>query len=117
LHYADGNLLGRYQCLCSFYKLFWGATSSAHFITHKFQIPDEWTFDLIKMSKREVITLPPGVFFPHDLISDKILVTDIYKTFWDLICADDDVWRKEHRGPHHATVIKGQPGIGRYILP
>ena len=54
----------------------------------------------------------------------KLLVIEIFETFWELLHYEDEKWQELAKSPeldrfasiHHATIITGQPGIGRYLI-
>jgi hypothetical protein len=54
----------------------------------------------------------------------KLLVVEIFETFWNLLRFEDEEWEKLLKSPgadrfariHHATIITGQPGIGEYTF-
>lgn len=100
------------------HKLFWGVQQSPYFVTLTTVIPDMRTLNVDgrQESDFEAIRLPEGTKFPHG--GPNLLVTAIYRTFWDILSSDDQDWQEcqrkpqPHAFPSHATVIKGQPGIG-----
>jgi hypothetical protein len=75
----------------------------------------------VQESDFRTISLPVGMEFPHG--GSKLLVTAIYHTFWQLLSDDDEDWQNQqtrpqpHAFPSHATVIKGQPGVGECMDP
>jgi hypothetical protein len=58
--------------------------------------------------------------FPFGL--SRLLVVEIYETFWDLLEFEDNIWQDLWQSPgidwfshiHHATIVTGQPGIGQF---
>jgi hypothetical protein len=72
----------------------------------------------------ELLTLPvivnPEGQFRFGL--SKLLVIEIFKTFWDLLQHEDKEWENLLQSPeldrfayiHHATIVTGQPGTGQY---
>jgi hypothetical protein len=64
---------------------------------------------------------PERVFpFGHS----KLLVVDIFETFWNLLESEEKEWQALLRSPglnhfsyvHHATIVTGQPGIDQYAV-
>jgi hypothetical protein len=111
------------QNLRQLHRTFWGVTQSPFFIKLKTKIPNERTLDTDgeEDSDFTVISLPDGVKFPHG--ESRILVTPIYYEFWTLVSDDNEHWQ-QHINEYapfqhlsHATVIKGQPGIGEFFVP
>ena len=109
------------QNLCQLYNLFWGVSQSPSFVKFNIDIPDVRTLELGSENKDvNIIRLPAGVAFPHG--GSDLLITPIYETFWDLVREDDQAWQSHqdedrHSYPTHGTVIKGQPGIGKFFIP
>ena len=69
-----------------------------------------------------VIEHPGGEFRFGD---SKLIVREIFETFWSLLESEDAEWQKlvqspgvarRFHYPHHATIITGQPGIGQYTI-
>ena len=64
----------------------------------------------------------PEQVFPFGL--SKLLVVEIYETFWDILESEDKEWQNLLRLPgidrfsyiNHATIVTGQPGIGQYAI-
>ena len=62
----------------------------------------------------------PEQVFPFGL--SRLLVVEIYETFWDLLEFEDNIWQDLRQSPsidwfshiHHATIVTGQPGIGQF---
>jgi hypothetical protein len=54
----------------------------------------------------------------------RLLVIEIFETFWELLQHEDEGWQKLVKSPdldrfasiHHATIVTGQPGIGQYLI-
>jgi hypothetical protein len=102
--------------LLKLHKLFWGVSKSPFFVTFKTKIPNLRTLKFDEELEFTIISLPDGVKFPHD--DNKLLVTSIFKTFWDLVSIDDKDWQKAVKpsNPCHATIIIGQPGISEFVV-
>lgn len=95
-------------------------TDSPHVVTVSTTIPNARTLDTtqgVQASVFEAIVLPDDTTFPDG--SSAVLIRDTYKTFWDLLSHDEKDWERRHCIPapfllrSHATVISGQPGIGK----
>jgi hypothetical protein len=67
-----------------------------------------------------VIVNPEGKF--HFGLS-RLLVIEIFETFWELLRYEDEEWQELVKSPaldgfasiHHATIVTGQPGVGQYL--
>jgi hypothetical protein len=65
-----------------------------------------------------VIVNPEGKF---RFRLSRLLIVDIFKTFWELLQHEDEEWQELVKSPeldrfaclHHATIVTGQPGIGQ----
>jgi hypothetical protein len=97
------------------------------FIKRLVQIPDPLSLQVENDS--EVLNLTviehpegPEQVFPFGL--SKLLVVEIYETFWNILESEDRDWQTLLRSPgterfaysHHATIVTGQPGIGQYAI-
>jgi len=68
-----------------------------------------------------VIENPDGMF---RFGLERLLVVDIFETFWDLLRCEDEEWEKLVKSRrldrfariHHATIVTGQPGIGQHTF-
>jgi hypothetical protein len=82
-------------------------------------IPDHRTLAIGKEKEFSFLELPDGITFPHG--DRRLLITPIYRTFFDRLVKDDTDWQAALKTPHphtylsHATIIKGQPGIGMWF--
>lgn len=90
------------------------------FVRHSVLIPDPLSLDVESDSETlglTIIDLPKGFFEVS-----KLLVVEIYKTFWDLLNSEDQHWETLLQTPgryhslHHSTIFTGQPGIGQYAI-
>jgi len=112
VHFSDNNVL-------QLHKLFWGVLDSPLFHEQQVRIPDHRTLAIGKEYKFSFLELPDGITFPHG--DRRILITSIYKTFLKLLVNDGTEWQAALQTPHphtyssHATIIKGQPGIGMWF--
>jgi hypothetical protein len=95
------------------------------FVQRPVQIPDPLSLEVENDSETLNLTViehpeGPEQVFPFGLA--KLLVVEIYETFWKLLETEDQEWQTLLRSPgidrfsyiHHATIITGQPGIGQY---
>lgn len=109
--------------LSHLHELFWGLSESPHTVKISAAIPDERTLNIEggPVSVVEAINLPEDTTFPDD--NTRILISDIYKIFWNILCNEDENWQGRPDSispfafPSHATVISGQSGIGKYTVP
>jgi hypothetical protein len=54
----------------------------------------------------------------------RLLVVEIFETFWELLQYEDEEWEELLKSPdldrfariHHATIVTGQPGVGQYLI-
>jgi hypothetical protein len=120
---ADDRLHIRYHL-----ELFWGVARSPLYAELKVKIPYLPTYlpnpRTLEIGDKEsaftIISLPDGVTFPHGV--DRLLVTPIYETFWNLVTDDED-WQVQLGALEpfsylsHSTIIEGQPGIGKFLVP
>ncbi|KDQ19358.1 hypothetical protein BOTBODRAFT_41603 [Botryobasidium botryosum FD-172 SS1] len=104
--------------LTKLHELFWGVSDSPYIkdIT-SLPVPDLGDPDSIDEEPFTIIRLPDGVVFPYASASSVLLVTQVYKEFWELLQGEDEHWEAQE-GPRflqnsHATIISGQPGIGK----
>ena len=84
-------------------------------------VPDIRTLSVegVLPSKFTTVTLPNDIRFPSG--EPRFLVTSVYEEFLGILTSDDQMWQAGqdmfHRfaNTRHATIIKGQPGIGSYL--
>ena len=93
------------------------------FVKRSIQIPDPRSLEVANGSEPLNLTViehpdgPEGVF-PFGL--SKLLVVEIFDTFWNILESEDTEWQKLLHSPgldrfsfvNHATIVTGQPGIG-----
>lgn len=97
------------------------------FVKRPVQIPDPLSLEVENYSETLDLTViehpeGPEQVFPFGL--SKLLVVEIYETFWNLLESEDQEWRTLLQSPgidrfsyiHHATIVTGQPGIGQYAI-
>jgi hypothetical protein len=115
--FTDANLL-------VLHRNFW-QRGQCFFVEHSVRIPDPLSLKAENDSETlnlTVIEHPEGPkVFPFGL--SKLLVVEIYKTFWDILESEDKEWQNLlspgiDRFSHinHATIVTGQPGIGQYAI-
>ncbi|KDQ08732.1 hypothetical protein BOTBODRAFT_179652 [Botryobasidium botryosum FD-172 SS1] len=108
--------------LARLHELFWGVTHSPWYTTINPPIPELGKPDsTIQGEPFTVIHLPGDVRFPSG--DSWLLVTPIFRTFWDLLAKEDEFWAdiqakpgNPYNDPAHATIISGQPGIGKTVF-
>lgn len=113
-------------CFLALHNSFW-QRGEHMFVKRLVQIPDPLSLEVEDYSETLDLTIiehpeGPEQVFPFGL--SKLLVVEIYETFWKLLESADQEWRNLLRSPgidrfshvHHATIITGQSGIGQYAI-
>jgi hypothetical protein len=115
-HFPDADLL-------ALHKTFWN-NEECPFGKQSIRIPDPLSLEVEDDSEPlnlTVIMNPEGKF---RFGLSRLLVVEIFKTFWELLQNEDEEWQALVKSPaldrfariHHATIVTGQPGIGQYLI-
>jgi hypothetical protein len=87
-------------------------------------IPNPLSFEVeagSELLELTIIVNPEGKF---RFRLSRLLIVEIFETFWDLLQHEDEKWQELVKSPeldhfarlHHATIVTGQPGIGQYQI-
>lgn len=110
--------------LARLHELFWRTSDPPHHFLVSSSVPNMISSENESSeSTFQIVDLPQDAIFPDD--SSTMLVLKVYEEFWDLLCEDDNYWENivctqrtracRFLSSYHATVISGQPGIGKCI--
>ncbi|KDQ06536.1 hypothetical protein BOTBODRAFT_181501 [Botryobasidium botryosum FD-172 SS1] len=101
------------------YDLFWGVPTPSCYITIDPPIPDLSEPQATAQGNPYTAIRLDQPLFPFG--GSRLLVTHIYRTFLDLLEKQDKIWQnlkspEPFRSASHATIISGQPGIGKQVF-
>ncbi|KAI0296510.1 hypothetical protein B0F90DRAFT_1745842 [Multifurca ochricompacta] len=111
------------SCFLAIHQSFWQLGEDI-FVRRRVQIPDSLSSELNNNSETlelVVVDLPEGSQNAFTIEVPKLLVVPIYETFWDILRYEDQCWQALLQPPRfshpcHATIVTGQPGVGKSVF-
>jgi hypothetical protein len=107
------------------HKQFWNRGEHNFVQYTSVKIPDPLSLEVDDKSEvLDFIELPQGPRQIYYFGPSKLLVLEIYETFWGLLESEDHEWQQQLSNNafkallslHHSTIVTGQPGIGQYAI-